>query len=609
MLKYFRDRPSALLIVLLFCWLCVSLYVAASMEIGGWEAYLCSLSDSLQWGYLDASTLEVFMCRLGRMFLGDSELGVRFFFVLLQPVALYVFWNVVRSSKSDYRSALRYFLLCCSIPVLHISGFYASSYSLLLLSCAVALWSYKRFVLSKPGNNDGYVSSVPLLGVAFALLVYSNPVGLLLVLAMAVARPENLVSWRFYGSLAIGLILCVPYFISVEHEGGFLALIPLADCFNSFWKLLLGFFVLCNPFVSFSLFSILLSKSPFVVRSEMEKLYRVLGLMLLLLFVFVLFGGSVSYAVIIFAVFPLLFFMLRRGERSRSASRYQVVTFLVIIALLFAASFGLVHSRRPLVSGYNFVSKEVALGRIASDLEYKRETSEAENKGRRGSRGNVVESGAELLVMGEDRYFSSLMNFYTSMRVYSQRSIYDDELSFSYPDIAEGYYGKRVACEVSERALLAADSLAVEYPSFRVEGIGTYYYIIEEFYVPVSRVDVSLQSFPEKIIARQKMALTLYITNPYPYDIELGGQSGFEIILHLSSVESGREGECYDIVLPFQSQILGSEGVVTIATSVVMPDAETGNFKAGITLQRYPSISSYNSTVYDLMIVNPGRRF
>lgn len=588
MLRYFKHNSDALLCVLLSLWCVLGLFMAAGTEISGREAYMWSLSDSLKWGYIDMSTLGVFLCRLGRMFCGDSEIGVRLFSVMLQPVALYIFWLSIKTSKSTYMGALRYFLLCLSVPLLHISAFYSAQFSMLLLSVAVFVWAYKKFITSEAGQNNGYVASVGYMAVAVALGVYANPCALVMLLGAVISNPKMLLSWRIYGVLVLAVAASLPYFYSVAAQGGGFVGGYRFDNLDALWKCLFVFFVLCNPFLSFSLFRILCSGNPGKVRSLFVRMVRVVGLMLFAIFVMVMFGVEVSYSMVYLGVFPLLFFMYRRGERSKAVADSQFKVCGVVAFLLVGANILLLNTNRSFNADYNFVNKQIGLNRVAAMLE-----EDSEHK-------------AELLITSDRRATSSLMNFYTSLPVYSQKSIYSDIPFSPYADPTERFYGKVVAEEVSKRALshVAKDSVDIVYSSFRVAGLGTYYYCVEDSYIPSARVNATLQSFPEKIIAEQKLTLSLKLDNPYTFEIPFGGKDGFEVILHLQCVEGGRSEECYDIPLSLRSNKLVGGGSMNITTNVYMPKVKTGKFEAGITLQRYPAISSYNSKVYDLLIVS-----
>ena len=105
MRKLLQSRnPDVRLWLLLGLWWIANLIQAGCTELANDEAYYHMFSRSLAWGYFDHPPMTALLVWLGEHLFG-GEFGVRFFFTLLQPLYLFVFWRIIRPSDADRRDA------------------------------------------------------------------------------------------------------------------------------------------------------------------------------------------------------------------------------------------------------------------------------------------------------------------------------------------------------------------------------------------------------------------------------------------------------------------------------------------------------------------------
>lgn len=587
MLNYLRQNPNRLLAILLWLLTVVNLITAGFSELIGDECYYWFVSKNLELGYFDHPPFFGFLNHLGVMLAGDTSLGVRLMTVLIYPVTLYLFWTVVRTENSDYRSALRYFLIVFSIPMLHIYGFVATPDAPLLLATSVTLWAFKRYVYSVRLADNGYLLSIIFLAVGFAMLGYAKYQGALVVLAIIIARPRMLIDWRLYAVAVIALALYVPhlywqythdmvsikYHLFQRHEEYRIGLTS---------EYLLNFIGTYNPFLTIPFVIMLVRRSPFV-REPIERLMRVMTAFILLFFLYSTFKGAyVQPQWLLPIAFAMIFMICRAAERNAKLARYVVRSSVFMGILIFALHAFVMVVDRP-INRVELFGKQKGFETFADSLH-----------------------DVDLLILDGGYAAASMVNFYSTLPAYARPSIYGRSSHYQYIDMETQYYGHRVAVDIGDHgyASTPADSLDTRYQKIIMPVVGQIYYYIDEHYIPTTKVKIELQSFPAKVLINQNLALMLSIVNPYSFEIPLGGVDGFRVVMTIKA----KNGFYWDFPLSFIAQSLGSGGMVRIATSVVIPELETGHYDVGFSLQRYTGGAWYNSKVYDLLIVNPKTR-
>lgn len=128
----------------LLAWLLLNLFQAAFTELDPDEAYYWLYSTDLDWGYFDHPPMVALLIRAGTLLL-PGELGVRLFFVLLQPLSFYFIWLLAGkpSGKPDVFTLAG---LLAAVPILGAYGFIATPDGPLLFFTALFLWLYREFL-------------------------------------------------------------------------------------------------------------------------------------------------------------------------------------------------------------------------------------------------------------------------------------------------------------------------------------------------------------------------------------------------------------------------------------------------------------------------------
>ena len=124
-------------------WVC-NLLQAGFSELANDEAYYHMFAENLAWGYFDHPPMTALLVWLGEHLFG-GELGVRFFFTVLQPLYLYILWRIIRPADADRRDAALFVVLSAATLMLQLYGFIAVPDGPLMMTTALFLLTFKWF--------------------------------------------------------------------------------------------------------------------------------------------------------------------------------------------------------------------------------------------------------------------------------------------------------------------------------------------------------------------------------------------------------------------------------------------------------------------------------
>ena len=161
-------------------WVC-NLLQAGFSELANDEAYYHMFAENLAWGYFDHPPMTALLVWLGEHLFG-GELGVRFFFTVLQPLYLYILWRIIRPADADRRDAALFVVLSAATLMLQLYGFIAVPDGPLMMTTALFLLTFKWF-------SENRRCAWLWMGVAMALMAYSKYHGALVVLFALAATP------------------------------------------------------------------------------------------------------------------------------------------------------------------------------------------------------------------------------------------------------------------------------------------------------------------------------------------------------------------------------------------------------------------------------------
>lgn len=574
MKRTYIKNPTTLLALLFAVWCVISLFTAAYTELSADECYYWVVSQNLDWGYFDHPPLFALFAHLGTLFFGDTPLGVRAFTAIAMPVALFIFWFVIRNDKSDIKSAVTYFLAAFSVPILHLYGFIATPDTPLIFATVITLAAYKLYL-------NGRFSGVLLLGLGFALMGYAKYHGALVVLMLIASRPKLLIDWRFYLSCIIALAMFLPHlywqythgWVSVHYH-----LVERSSVFSwhVVWEYFGNFIGTFNPFLVIP-FMILLFKN----QKFQDKITHSMKFLFWGFFIFFLLStsrGHVQPQWIIVTVLPMLFFVVRKAQLSAGFTRYIRLSSVILGSLLLCVHVFAMINTKDFLPNADIFGNRAVIEANQDDFD-----------------------GVDMIITSGSYQTASKLNFYGKIPAYAMPNLYSRSSQYQFLDMDTPMYGHRVAQEIGYNEYKQPlDTLIARHRHADLPHGGGMFFDVVENYIPTRKVDIDIETFPAKILTESRLALLLRIENPYDFDIKLGGKDGFKIVMNIA-----RQDEFIDIELPFKEQVLGASSRLNIATTVVIPIVKTGDFKVGITLCRDPYSSWYNSDVYKLSIINP----
>ncbi len=316
---------------LLAAWALVNIFQAALTELDSDEAYYWMYSRELAWGYFDHPPAAALLIRAGTMLL-PGELGVRLFFVLLQPLSLYFIW-LLAGKPSQKWDVITLVGLLAAIPILQVYGFVATPDGPLLFFAALFLWLYRQFL-----DKGGWLYTI-LLGICMAALLYSKYHGVLLIFFVLLSNLNLLRRPGFYLASALGFLLFLPH-LHWQYEKGFPSFLYHLRGRDDLYKLKYTATYLLNQVVIFSplLFPMLVwvlwgrrAKGP------LERAGRFLLYGFWAFFFYTSFKGHVEPQWTAILSFPIALILFREArQNARFARRVRFLSLATILLLLDA---------------------------------------------------------------------------------------------------------------------------------------------------------------------------------------------------------------------------------------------------------------------------------
>ena len=209
--SYASLGADKLVLLWLGVWWIANLVQAGFTELANDEAYYHMFAERLAWGYFDHPPVTALLVWAGERLFG-GELGVRFFFTVLQPLYLWILWRLIRPADAGRRDAGLFVVLSAATLMLQLYGFIAVPDGPLMFTTALFLLTFRWF-------SGGCRRAWLWMGVAMALMAYSKYHGALVVLFALAANPRQLLRPALYLSGAVALLLLVPHLVwQYEHD-------------------------------------------------------------------------------------------------------------------------------------------------------------------------------------------------------------------------------------------------------------------------------------------------------------------------------------------------------------------------------------------------------
>ena len=554
-------------------WWIVNLVVAGASELANDEAYYHIFAQNLAWGYFDHPPMTALLVWLGEHIF-SGELGVRFFFTLLQPLYLYIFWLIIRDSIGASHKLTRhdgelYAMICSSMLIMQLYGLIAVPDGPLMFFTAVFLLSFKFFTESRRW-------SWLMMGVALGLLALSKYHGaLVLIFALLANLKWLLKSPKKIGELAlsgiIALAIITPHLMwQKEHDWVSFAY-HLSDRNTTFEVENIIEYVV-NMLVVFS---------PFFIPLWVQAMRKTKA------------STPITRTLKLYPAAFIIFFGIS-ALRGAVQPQWTIVASYGLVWLLWNYTTG--HTRtRAYVMRMGWVTNGLLL-LVKFVLVFNPIGIRAEVFDNQSSYSEMAEAAAGRPLIVETRYTKAAKyDFYTGGEVYCQSSISHRTSEWEFRNDDDRFIGREVIIEVSPENYSEQEQTE-KIKSIKLSNGKMFHYIEEPNFRPVRKVTIEAEDFqlPETMKAGDRITTKLRIHNPYPYDIEVDGENHT-----LAICWRWRVPRCNYFPLE-QNFTIPAGGDVEVDCNFTIPDAEQlplQLYKVGFAIRHRYTPAWYNSEI------------
>ena len=549
------SNPNRLVMLWLGVWWLLNLVQAACSELANDEAYYHMFAESLDWGYFDHPPITAWLVWLGEH-LFDGELGVRFFFTLLQPLYLWMLWRLIRPADVSRNDASLFVTLSAAILVLQLYGFIAVPDGPLLFTATIFLLALKYFA-----NNCSLAWLW--LGVAMALMAYSKYHGALVVIFALVANPRLLLRPTLYLSGLVTLVLLIPHLLW-QYNHDWASFVYHLSARNATFQLSYLTDYIVNMLVVFNPFFV-----PFYIKawrevkpvSAVDRTLKFFPPAFIGFFLISSLRGYVQPQWTIVAAFGLLYLLFTYARRHSRTRRYLMRMGFVTIALVGFVRLIMIFN--PIGIRFEVFDNSESYGRIAT-----------------------LADGRPVLFNGNYSH-AAKYRFYTGGEAWCQPSITYRTHHWQFRDDDDRFAGREVLVQTWDR--LATDTTLTIHVESLANG-NTFAYMVDPDFRPVRKVLISCLNLPTEVHVGDELSLDLHVENPYSYPVEISADQQLVIVW-----KHGRF-RTEEFVLPLTC-ILPAKGEITLHTTFSVPEKLSGEwFDVGFSLRRSGYAHWFNGT-------------
>ena len=544
--SYASLGADRLVLLWLGVWWIANLVQAGFTELANDEAYYHMFAERLAWGYFDHPPVTALLVWAGERLFG-GELGVRFFFTVLQPLYLWILWRLIRPADAGRRDAALFVVVSAATLMLQLYGFIAVPDGPLMFTTALFLLTFKWF-------SENRRRAWLWMGIAMALMAYSKYHGALVVLFALAANPRQLLRPALYSSGAVALLLLVPHLVwQYEHDWASFAYHLSGR--NSVFRP--GYVVefLANVLVVFNPFFVPLYVQAWRKVKPQTPVGRALKLLPVAFIVFFMLSSLRGYVqpqwviVSCFGLVCVLFAYARRHPRTR---RYVMRAGGVTVGLIVLVRLVMIFN--PLGIRFEVFNNPESYAAIAAEAD---------------GRPVVFRYGYAV---------AAKYAFYTGGEAYCQPNIRYRTHQWQFRDDDSQFIGREVLVECPDGTV--SDSTRQGRTLTMANGRSFTWFVDPAFH-PVRLVDIAFTGLPGRVAAGETLRLELRIRNPYPYAIRVGADDTQLVMLWKHGrfrVDEFPTGETFTI--PADSEL--TRGV----TFTVLPQLAGETFDVGFALRR-----------------------
>ncbi len=468
-------------------WWCANLIEAGCTELANDEAYYHMFAQRLAWGYFDHPPVTALLVWLGERFFG-GELGVRFFFTVLQPLYLWALWRLVRPADAVRRDATLFVMLSASTLLLQLYGFIAVPDGPLLASSAVFLWTFRNF-------SEGRRLAWLWMGAAIALMAYSKYHGALVLLFALAANPRLFARPALYASGAVAAVLLVPHLVWQYHHD-WASFVYHLSARNSVFRpgyvveFLANMLVVFNPFLVPIYVQAWRKTRP---QSAVGRAMKLLPAAFIGFFLLSSLRGYVQPQWVIVSVFGLIYVAFAYVRRHPRTRRYAMAAGGATLLLVAAVRVEMIFN--PLGLRFEVFDNSESYGAIA-----------AEAQGRP-------------VVFRHGYAVAAKYAFYTGGEAYCQPNIRYRTHQWQFRDDDSRFAGREVLVECPPPGI--ADTTG-RVRTVRLANGRSFTWFVDPDFRPVRKVGVTIGGMPRRVAAGDTLRLRLRFSNPYDYAIRVG---------------------------------------------------------------------------------------
>lgn len=468
-------------------WWCANLIEAGCTELANDEAYYHMFAQRLAWGYFDHPPVTALLVWLGERLFG-GELGVRFFFTVLQPLYLWALWRLVRPADAVRRDATLFVMLSASTLLLQLYGFIAVPDGPLLASSAVFLWTFRNF-------SEGRRLAWLWMGAAIALMAYSKYHGALVLLFALAANPRLFARPALYASGAVAAVLLVPHLVWQYHHD-WASFVYHLSARNSVFRpgyvveFLANMLVVFNPFLVPIYVQAWRKTRP---QSAVGRALKLLPAAFISFFLLSSLRGYVQPQWVIVSVFGLIYVAFAYVRRHPRTRRYAMAAGGATLLLVAAVRVEMIFN--PLGLRFEVFDNSESYGAIA-----------AEAQGRP-------------VVFRHGYAVAAKYAFYTGGEAYCQPNIRYRTHQWQFRDDDSRFAGREVLVECPPPGI--ADTTG-RVRTVRLANGRSFTWFVDPDFRPVRKVGVTIGGMPRRVAAGDTLRLRLRFSNPYDYAIRVG---------------------------------------------------------------------------------------
>ena len=544
--SYASLGADRLVLLWLGVWWIANLVQAGFTELANDEAYYHMFAERLAWGYFDHPPVTALLVWAGERLFG-GELGVRFFFTVLQPLYLWILWRLIRPADAGRRDAALFVVVSAATLMLQLYGFITVPDGPLMFTTALFLLTFKWF-------SENRRRAWLWMGIAMALMAYSKYHGALVVLFALAANPRQLLRPALYSSGAVALLLLVPHLVwQYEHDWASFAYHLSGR--NSVFRP--GYVVefLANVLVVFNPFFVPLYVQAWRKVKPQTPVGRALKLLPVAFIVFFMLSSLRGYVqpqwviVSCFGLVCVLFAYARRHPRTR---RYVMRAGGVTVGLIVLVRLVMIFN--PLGIRFEVFNNPESYAAIAAEAD---------------GRPVVFRYGYAV---------AAKYAFYTGGEAYCQPNIRYRTHQWQFRDDDSQFIGREVLVECPDGTV--SDSTR-QVRTLTMANGRSFTWFVDPAFHPVRLVDIAFTGLPGRVAAGETLRLELRIRNPYPYAIRVGAGDTQLVMLWKHGrfrVDEFPTGETFTI--PADSEL--TRGV----TFTVLPQLAGETFDVGFALRR-----------------------